>query len=60
MAIELADRLAYDLADSNRGARMHAVRVATFDAAVRRLLAHIRPERWSRLARAGDAVLAAR
>jgi Leucine carboxyl methyltransferase len=36
MAIEVVDRLAYDFADSNRGARMHAVRVATFDAAVRR------------------------
>jgi O-methyltransferase involved in polyketide biosynthesis len=38
MAIELVDRLAYDFADSNRGARLHAVRVATFDAAVRRFL----------------------
>ncbi len=38
MAIEVVDRLAYDFAESNRGARMHAVRVATFDAAVRRFL----------------------
>jgi O-methyltransferase involved in polyketide biosynthesis len=34
MAIEVVDRLAYNFADSNRGARLHAVRVATFDAAV--------------------------
>lgn len=38
MAIELVDRLAYDFADSNRGVRLHAVRVATFDVAVRRFL----------------------
>jgi O-methyltransferase involved in polyketide biosynthesis len=38
MAIEVADRLKYDFADSNRGARLHAARVATFDAAVRRFL----------------------
>ncbi len=38
MAIEVVDRLAYDFADSNRGARLHAVRVATFDAAVGRFL----------------------
>ena len=36
MAIELVDRLEYDFADSARGARLHAVRVATFDRAVRR------------------------
>ena len=39
MAIEVVDRLEYDFADSSRGARLHAVRVATFDAAVRRFLA---------------------
>lgn len=38
MAIEVVDRLEYDFADSGRGARLHAVRVATFDAAVRRFL----------------------
>ncbi len=38
MAIEVVDRLAYDFADSGRGARLHAVRVATFDTAVRRFL----------------------
>src|SRR3984885_15804154 len=38
MAIEVADRLKYDFADSNRGARLHAARGATFDAAVRRFL----------------------
>jgi O-methyltransferase involved in polyketide biosynthesis len=39
MAIEVVDQLQYDFADSRRGARQHAVRVATFDAAVRRFLA---------------------
>jgi O-methyltransferase involved in polyketide biosynthesis len=38
MAVEVVDRLEFDFADSNRGARSHAVRVATFDAAVRRFL----------------------
>lgn len=38
MAIEVVDRLEYDFADSGRGARLHAVRVSTFDAAVRRFL----------------------
>ncbi len=38
MAIEVVDRLEYDFADSGRGARLHAVRVATFDAAVCRFL----------------------
>ncbi len=38
MAIEVVDRLDYDFAGSGRGVRLHAVRVATFDAAVRRFL----------------------
>ena len=38
MAIEVVDRLEYDFADSGRGARLHAVRVSTFDAAVCRFL----------------------
>ena len=38
MAIEVAARLAYDFADSGRGVRLHAVRVATFDAAVHHFL----------------------
>lgn len=38
VAIEVVDRLDYDFADLARGARLHAVRVATFDAAVRRFL----------------------
>jgi O-methyltransferase involved in polyketide biosynthesis len=38
VAIEVVDRLEYDFADSGRGARLHAVRVATFDAAVCRFL----------------------
>jgi O-methyltransferase involved in polyketide biosynthesis len=38
MAIAVADRLAYDFGDTARGARWHAVRVSTFDAAVRRFL----------------------
>ena len=38
MAIEVVDRLEYDFADSGRGARLHAVRVSTFDAAFRRFL----------------------
>jgi O-methyltransferase involved in polyketide biosynthesis len=37
-AIELADRLQHDFGDASRGARWHAVRVATFDDAVRRFL----------------------
>jgi O-methyltransferase involved in polyketide biosynthesis len=38
LAIEVAGRLQYDFTDSSRGARWHAVRVATFDDAVRRFL----------------------
>jgi O-methyltransferase involved in polyketide biosynthesis len=38
MAVEVADRLQYDFSNAARGARWHAVRVATFDAAVRRFL----------------------
>lgn len=38
LAIEVADRLQYDFTDALRGARWHAVRVATFDTAVRRFL----------------------
>lgn len=38
LAIELVDRLDYDFADSARGVRLHAIRVATFDVAVRRFL----------------------
>jgi O-methyltransferase involved in polyketide biosynthesis len=38
LAIEVADRLQYDFADASRGARWHAVRVATFDDAVRHFL----------------------
>ncbi|MBV8916458.1 MAG: class I SAM-dependent methyltransferase, partial [Acetobacteraceae bacterium] len=38
MAIEVVDRLDYDFTDFARGARLHALRVATFDAAVRRFL----------------------
>jgi len=37
-AIEVADRLQYDFADAASGASWHAVRVATFDQAVRRFL----------------------
>jgi O-methyltransferase involved in polyketide biosynthesis len=37
-AIEVADRLQYDFADASTGASWHAVRVATFDQAVRRFL----------------------
>lgn len=37
-AVEVVDRLDYDFADARRGAQWHAVRVATFDAAVRRFL----------------------
>ena len=37
-AVEVAGRLQYDFTDASRGARWHAVRVATFDAAVRRFL----------------------
>ncbi len=39
LAIEVADRLGYDVAAASRGASWHAVRVATFDEAVRRFLA---------------------
>jgi len=38
LAIEVAGRLRYDFADATGGARWHAVRVATFDDAVRRFL----------------------
>jgi O-methyltransferase involved in polyketide biosynthesis len=38
-AVEVVDRLDYDFADASRGAGWHAVRVATFDAAIRRFLA---------------------
>ena len=38
LAIELTGRLQYDFTDVSQGARWHAVRVATFDAAVRRFL----------------------
>jgi O-methyltransferase involved in polyketide biosynthesis len=38
VAIEVVDRLDYDFAGFARGARGHAVRVATFDRAVRRFL----------------------
>lgn len=41
MALEVVDRLDYDFPDTTRGARTHAIRVATFDAAIRRfLIAH--------------------
>lgn len=39
VAIQIADRLDYDFADAARGARWHAVRVTTFDKAIRRFLA---------------------
>ena len=39
LAIQVADRLQYDFTNASRGAGWHAVRVATFDAAVRRYLA---------------------
>lgn len=38
MAIAVVDRLDYDFTDFARGAKMHAVRVATFDQAVRHFL----------------------
>jgi O-methyltransferase involved in polyketide biosynthesis len=38
LAIEVTGRLQYDFPDASRGATWHAVRVATFDAAVRRFL----------------------
>ena len=38
MAIEVVDRLDYDFGDVTRGVRLHAVRVATFDAAIGRFL----------------------
>ena len=37
-AVEIVDRLDYDFGDASRGAGWHAVRVATFDAAIRRFL----------------------
>ena len=37
-AVEIVDRLEYDFSDASRGAIWHAVRVATFDKAVRRFL----------------------
>jgi len=38
LAVEVADRLQYDFGNASQGARWHAVRVATFDDAVRRFL----------------------
>jgi O-methyltransferase involved in polyketide biosynthesis len=38
VAIQVVDRLDYDFAGCRRGARLHAVRVATFDGAARRFL----------------------
>jgi O-methyltransferase involved in polyketide biosynthesis len=38
LAIEVIGRLQYDFGDASRGAKWHAVRVATFDDAVRRFL----------------------
>lgn len=38
MAIQVVDRLHYDFSDATRGVRLHAVRVGTFDHAVRRFL----------------------
>jgi O-methyltransferase involved in polyketide biosynthesis len=38
MAIQVVERLDYDFADLSRGARLHAVRVATFDKAVQQFL----------------------
>jgi O-methyltransferase involved in polyketide biosynthesis len=38
LAVAVVDRLEYDFGDTSRGAGWHAVRVATFDAAVRRFL----------------------
>lgn len=38
LAVQVADRLEYDFGDASQGARWHAVRVATFDEAVRRFL----------------------
>jgi O-methyltransferase involved in polyketide biosynthesis len=38
LAVELADRLEYDFSNASQGSGWHAVRVATFDAAVRRFL----------------------
>ena len=38
VAIAVVDRLDYDFTDSTGGVRLHTVRVATFDAAVRRFL----------------------
>jgi O-methyltransferase involved in polyketide biosynthesis len=38
LAIEVTGRLQYDFGDASRGAQWHAVRVATFDGAVRRFL----------------------
>jgi O-methyltransferase involved in polyketide biosynthesis len=38
LAVEIVDRLDYDFAHSTRGVRLHAIRVATFDGAVRSFL----------------------
>jgi O-methyltransferase involved in polyketide biosynthesis len=38
LAIDVADRLDYDFSEVSQGAQWHAVRVATFDGAVRRFL----------------------
>ena len=38
LAIEVAGRLQYDFTSASRGTQWHAVRVATFDQAVRRFL----------------------
>lgn len=38
LAVQVADRLEYDFGNASQGARWHAVRVATFDAAVRHFL----------------------
>ena len=38
VAIQVADRLDYQFTDTTRGVRLHAIRVATFDVAVRRFL----------------------
>lgn len=39
MAVQVVERLDHDFTDANRGARLHAIRVATFDRAARRFLA---------------------
>jgi len=55
MAIEVVDRLDYDFGEFARGTRLHALRVATFDQAVRGFLGSHRCARRG----AGDPVLAA-